>query len=246
MTAETSHPKMSQRALASLVVLMASARELSNPELSELAGFVLVGSDRCRLNELGFVDSRRSGRAYAHVLTEKGWHAARELLGAERPTRVGSFGGALYALLAGVGAGLDRVGLTPSEFFGAVPAQDGLRRSVPESAGGVEQAEEAAESEPAAPVEAVEADPRAVESAIRVIYADLVDEDRGWVGLAQLRARLDTYSRAEVDRALRALVAQPGVHIIPIANLKSLTSADREAALRLGGEDNHAIAIETR
>jgi hypothetical protein len=36
------------------------------------------------------------------------------------------------------------------------------------------------------------------------------------------------------------------VRLIPVANLKSLTVRDREAALRLGGEDNHAIAIEAR
>ena len=234
MTTETSRPKMSQRAIASLIVLMATARELSNPELSELSGFVLDGDDRRQLNELGLVTSRRLGRPYVHALTEEGWRAARGLLGAERPAKAGSFGGALYALLAGVGAGLDRAGLTPLGFFGASPA------------GNQEQAEEAVDAEPSAPLAAVEDDSRAVESAIRSVYAGLADQDGGWVGLAPLRARLGAYRRADVDRALRSLVVQPGVHIIPVANLKSLTSADREAALRLGGEDNHAIAIETR
>ena len=239
MTAESSLPKMTQRAIASLIVLMAAAREVSNPELSELSGFVLDGSDRRRLNELGLVASRRSGRAYAHVLTPEGWRTARELLSAQRPPKAGSFGGALYALLAGVGTGLDRAGLTPAEFFGAVP-------SAPVSGEGAEQEKEAAELQTAAPAEAAEPDSHAVESAIRAVYADLADQDGSWVGLAPLRAQLGAYSRAEVDRALRGLVLQPGVHIVPVANLKSLTSADREAALRLGGEDNHAIAIEGR
>ena len=234
MTAEISRPKMSQRAIASLIVLMATARELPNPELSELSGFVLDGNDRRQLNELGLVTSRRVGRAYAHELTEEGWRAARGLLGAERPAKAGSFGGALYALLAGVGAALDRAGLTPLGFFGASPDGDS------------EQGGEAVDAEPSAPSEAVEGSPRAVEAAIRSVYADLADQDGGWVGLAPLRARLGAYSRADVDRALRGLVVQPGVHIVPVANLKSLTSADREAALRLGGEDNHAIAIEVR
>jgi hypothetical protein len=131
---------------------------------------------------------------------------------------------------------LDRAGLTPAEFFGAIP-------SAPVSGEGAERAEQAAEFQTAAPAES---DSPAVESAIRAVYADLVDKDGGWVGLAPLRAKLGAYSRAEVDRALRGLVVQPGVHIVPVANLKSLTSADREAALRLGGEDNHAIAIEGR
>jgi hypothetical protein len=234
---------MSQRATASLIVLMASARELSNPELAELSGFVLDGADRRHLNELGLVSSRRVGRAYAHVLTQEGWRAARGLLGAGRPAKAGSFGGALYALLAGVGAGLDRVGLSPAEFFGASPVREGGHRPELEGTQEAEQAQAEAGAEAVAPVEA---GARAVETAIRAAYADLADRAGGWVGLAPLRTRLATYDRAEVDRALRSLAVQPDVLIVPVANLKSLTSADREAALRLGGEDNHAIAIEAR
>ena len=40
------------------------------------------------------------------------------------------------------------------------------------------------------------------------------------------------------------MIGSPGVQLIPVANLKSLTPADRDAALSLGGEDNHALSIE--
>jgi hypothetical protein len=35
-----------------------------------------------------------------------------------------------------------------------------------------------------------------------------------------------------------------GVRIIPIANSKGLDTRDREAALRMGGEDHHALSID--
>jgi hypothetical protein len=40
------------------------------------------------------------------------------------------------------------------------------------------------------------------------------------------------------------MAVQPGVRLIPVANQKTLSTRDREAALRFGGEENHAFAIE--
>jgi hypothetical protein len=34
------------------------------------------------------------------------------------------------------------------------------------------------------------------------------------------------------------------VHLVPEANRKALTVADHEAAVRIGGEENHLISIE--
>jgi hypothetical protein len=245
VTAETSRPKMSQRATASLIVLMASARELSNPELSELSGFVLDGSDRRQLNELGLVTSRRVGRPTRMCSRRRAGARRADCSGPSgRPRRVVRRGA---VRVAGGGGRRPRPGRPhPGRVLRREPGRGRAPSARPEGAHEAEQARRRPSRKPTAPVEAVEADPRAVESAIREAYADLADRDGGWVGLAPLRARLGTYSRAEVDRALRSLVVQPDVHIIPVANLKSLTSADREAALRLGGEDNHAIAIEAR
>ena len=60
------------------------------------------------------------------------------------------------------------------------------------------------------------------------------------------RARITIYKVAagrQVD-FLKWMAVQPGVRLIPVANLKSLSTRDREAALRFGGEENHAFAIE--
>jgi hypothetical protein len=98
-----------------------------------------------------------------------------------------------------------------------------------------------------APPAAVGLRPGEVSDAIRQAYHALANQHRGnpWVALAPLRAALPAhYNREQVDQALRALAGVPGVHVIPVANLKSLTQADRDAALWLGGENNHVLMIE--
>ncbi|MEK8106042.1 hypothetical protein NKG94_14370 [Micromonospora sp. M12] len=39
------------------------------------------------------------------------------------------------------------------------------------------------------------------------------------------------------------MIGREDVRIIPVANTKSLTARDRAAAVRIGNEDNHALAI---
>ena len=46
-----------------------------------------------------------------------------------------------------------------------------------------------------------------------------------------------------VDDALRRLSRDAGVNIVPESNQKMLTDADRRAALHLGGQDTHLLAI---
>lgn len=115
---------MSPRELAVLLTLLAEARELTNAELFSVAGVTLDGAPRRRLNDLGLVVSEKVGRALVHELTEAGvqW-CARELTG-PRPAKSGSFGGALYAVLAGLHRHLDDSGRQLTDIFQPdVPAQ---------------------------------------------------------------------------------------------------------------------------
>ena len=85
----------------------------------------------------------------------------------------------------------------------------------------------------------------AVKADIRTAVAELEREPGGWIGLADLREKLgDGSSRKEVDDALHALLDEPGVRIIPVANSKALKPRDRAAAVQIGGEDNHVISID--
>jgi hypothetical protein len=79
---------------------------------------------------------------------------------------------------------------------------------------------------------------------IRIAYRQLVKEPRGWVGLGDLRSRLDGASAAEVDAALKELSSSGKAHLVPEENRKALTDADHQAAIRVGGQDNHLISIE--
>ncbi|MEU4475678.1 hypothetical protein [Micromonospora sp. NPDC023888] len=82
-----------------------------------------------------------------------------------------------------------------------------------------------------------------VEALVRAAYRELAAAPGAWVGLADVRDRLADTDRASLDAALRAMVGQEDVRIIPVANTKSLTTRDRAAAVRIGNEDNHALAI---
>ncbi|MFC4373413.1 hypothetical protein ACFO5K_04815 [Nocardia halotolerans] len=100
-----------------LLVLMAEARELTNAELSAIAGLELTGKYRRHLNELGLVDSTLVGRAFVHELTDRGavW-CAKEFAG-RRPARSGPAGGALYTVLAGLHRYLGESGNALADIF---------------------------------------------------------------------------------------------------------------------------------
>jgi hypothetical protein len=86
--------------------------------------------------------------------------------------------------------------------------------------------------------------PATVEDRIRRTYASLTPRPGGWVSLTRLRTELTDTPRAEVDAALHALFRAPGVSLIPEENQKVLTARDRDAAVVIGDENKHLIAIE--
>ncbi|NKE62874.1 hypothetical protein FXN61_41595 [Lentzea sp. PSKA42] len=96
------------------------------------------------------------------------------------------------------------------------------------------------------PHEVFEAGELAIDGRVRAAYAKLALEPSAWVGLAALRTTLDGESRGEVDQALHRLNRAVDVNIIPESNQKVLTQQDRDAAVRIGGEDRHLIKIGAR
>ncbi|MFG1929960.1 hypothetical protein ACGFK1_04805 [Mycobacterium sp. NPDC048908] len=85
--------------------------------------------------------------------------------------------------------------------------------------------------------------PATAEDRIRRAYADLAPRPGGWVSLTKLRTELADTPRADVDAALHTLFRAPGVSLIPEENQKVLTAADRDAAVVIGDESKHLIAI---
>jgi hypothetical protein len=83
-----------------------------------------------------------------------------------------------------------------------------------------------------------------LEARIRTAYTKLARKPRDWVRLAELRPLLNGASKAEVDEVLREMSRDRRARIAAISNSKLLTDADHAAAVRIGGQDNHQIAVE--
>jgi hypothetical protein len=86
------------------------------------------------------------------------------------------------------------------------------------------------------------------ETIMRDTWLEKKNATSNWVSITALRDALEAkgFSRQEQDDALKRLGrgrTEPYARVIPIANSKSLTDRDREAALRMGGEDHHAVTF---
>lgn len=256
--------KLSMNQIAVLSALMVEARELTNAELTALAGVTLTGEDRKRLVSDGLIEERRVGRTYAFQLSGEGWSTGVHMLAAQERGK-GAAASTVGTLLSGINRALHARGADARSFFGAA---QGFGAGTDETPPTTESAARNG-SKPAAVTVArgavrTTSQPRAVgqsravgaakaagdstlvdvETRIRAAYAALAREPAGWVSLADVRDVLDDIPRDEQDAGLRRVAIQPGVRLIPVANLKSLTTRDSAAAVRFGGEDNHALAIE--
>ncbi|MEV6620687.1 hypothetical protein AB0M83_32455 [Amycolatopsis sp. NPDC051106] len=216
--------RLNHKQTAAMFTLMVLGREVPNQELQEVVGFTLTGKDRTNLNKLGYVESEPSGprKSFVHLLSDSGWAWCEEEIAADGPPPPrgqSTLASALYVLLGGLNGYLERENKRLFHVFGP--------------------AVEAPAAEPAG--EVISDAP--LEERIRVAYRELVREPRGWVGLVDLRPKLGAPA-AEVDAVLKKLSSAGKVHLVPEDNRKALTAADHEAAIRIGGEDNHLLSIE--
>jgi hypothetical protein len=82
-----------------------------------------------------------------------------------------------------------------------------------------------------------------LEDRIRAGYSELAAGPGEWVDLTALRPLLGGASKAEVDEALVRMLAAPGVHLEPEPFGHRIGPAERRAAVHVGGEDRHKLAI---
>jgi hypothetical protein len=203
---------LSVKERAVLFVLMGEAREVSNSELAQGAGFRLDGKERRRLNDRKLVDSRKVGRAYAHELTDAGWDWCATHLSEGPQGRASSMEGALCAVLAGLARYLDYSEQSLADIF----QQRG------------QEAQAKADDIP---------------ELIRAVYLRLASEPGKFVKLRELRAGLGGVPRDKLDPALEEMYRAQQINLVPQSNQQALTQADRESALRIGGEAKHMISI---
>ncbi|HEU0237901.1 MAG TPA: hypothetical protein VFR11_01290 [Micromonosporaceae bacterium] len=199
---------------AILVVLLAEAREISNKELETRFGFTLTGKSKDKLNALGLIKSRRLGRVFVHELDSGGWDRFQEPLNFDG-ARPRAFGAALATLLAAVRRYVDR-------------KHDSLAIAfAPEIA-----------APPARPSAAPDLTDR-----IRATYAAVASTPRAWVSIRDIRRELDDVPRPELDGALRRLEQAADVNIVPESNQKTLSEDERAAAVLIGDQPKHLLAI---
>jgi hypothetical protein len=83
-----------------------------------------------------------------------------------------------------------------------------------------------------------------LEDLIRRAYGELSSRPQEWVRLAQLRPKLNGADKSEVDEELLEMIKTGLVHLSPDSDRRNLTEADHAAAIRIGKEDKHLVAIE--
>ena len=192
---------------AVLLVLMAQARPVRNPDLAAL-GPKLDKDRRDRLIDKDLIEVTREKGAMVLELTDRGWATCAAIIGADTPERPSGQGRALYTVLRALRRHFDRDGLAPADVF--MPLDDTVD----------------------------------VEAQVRTAYVKLAARAGGWVDLVRLRAGLPDVTKAELDAALTQMQRRPGVSLIPEENQKTLTQADHAAAVDIGSQARHLIAIE--
>ncbi|SHM20544.1 hypothetical protein [Cryptosporangium aurantiacum] len=220
---------------AALLLLLAEATEadstmVGNNELAERFGnsVTIVGKVKNSLNSRKLIETRKikgHGNQQFHALTESGWGQARQELTGDLPT--GLWGRAVaLALTAQLDRYLDRNNLGLYDIFVAeAPAPPSDEESVDE-----DPADEPSDLD--------------LGTRVRAAYRTLAPRANAWVKLVDLRAALGDVARDDLDAELHRLIRVPGVTLIPESNQKTLTDADRAAAIRIGNQSKHLIAIE--
>jgi hypothetical protein len=202
---------------AVLLVLMAEARPVRNPELAEL-GPKLEKSSRDKLIERRLIEVTAEKPAMVFELTDLGWATCAAIIGADTPERPSGQGKALYTVLRALRRYFDRDDVAPGDVF--LPLDDDALAGEPDVLGDQ------------------------VEEKVRTAYVRLAARDGGWVSLVRLRDDLSDVSKHDLDAALTRMYRIPGVSLVPEENQKTLSAQDRAAAVSIGDQAKHLIAIE--
>jgi hypothetical protein len=199
---------------AILIVLLSENRPIRNPDLKEHFGFELKKPSRDKLNRLQYVDTTTEGRVMVHRLGDAAWDRLREPLNFDG-ARPRAFGAALGSLLVAVQRDLERNHRSLAMAFAPDQAEPAPR-----------------------PRTGIDLTDR-----IREAYAAVASRPQAWVSIADIRRKLGDVDRDALDAALRRLEQAPDVNIVPESNQKALTDEDRRAAVTIGEQPKHFLAI---
>jgi hypothetical protein len=217
------HDELSARERAVLFALLSAARKLSNAELQALIGIRLDGKERRKLNDLKLVESEKPGRWFVHELSDAGWRWCADELAAGPEGRPTSLERSLYLMLGMFERYMAAARLNLADVASldlkARPSGRHKRRDTAEGDGDLT-------------------------ARVAAAYQALTPGPGEFVKLWELRERLADIPRPALDGALGAMFTARRVNLIPQSNQQALTAADRESALRIGGEHKHLISFE--
>jgi hypothetical protein len=208
-----------------LLILLREGQEISNTDLKKLRGLELKKADREHLENLKLIDVRTENRRLHLALSDIGWKHALDLIGTEPPARSGYQGAAIHAQVAALRDFLEASQTPLSEFY------------APHSPVGAEPPTRDEEQESPPTIDTVAA-------LIRKAYDELAPTPGDAIKIARIRTALAHVRHADIDAALTAMNRQDGVQIFAEANQKTLTDADRAAAVSIGNQDKHLLVIK--
>jgi hypothetical protein len=202
-----------------LLILLKEGQEIANADLKKERGLELKRDSRERLVGLGLLDVRKEGARLYLSLSEGGWRKALDVIGSEPPPRAGYAGATIYAQVDALRRYLHASDLALSDFY----APQGV-------------------VEPPSPA-ALELTTDDVIAQIRKAYGDIAKAPGDAVKLVRIRAALPDITTAGLDEALTVMNRGADVRVFAEANQKTLSDADRAAAVTIGNQDKHLIAI---
>jgi hypothetical protein len=203
---------------SAMLALMMFGGKASNPEIRDAYGFVIEKSVRDSLVKQDLIkadQSKAHHNAYVHELTKDGWRRCHEQLADTMPSGGQKKDKILYGLARWIGSVMDQMKVT---FAAIYPHVDAAKPQV--------------------------IPPSTVDERILGAYGHLATEPGDWVGFAELRAALPETPRTEFDNALHRLAELPLVYHTPEVAQKTLSEADRRAAVHIGGEDKHFLSVK--
>jgi hypothetical protein len=217
------HDELSARERAALFALLASARKLANSELEAQIGMRLEGKERRKLNDLKLVESEKPGREFVHELSDAGWRWCADELAAGLTGRGTILERSLYLALGMFERYTSAARLSLADVatldVKARPRGRHKRRDTAEGDGDLT-------------------------ARVTAAYQALAPASGEFIKLGELREHLADIPRSALDAALVTMFTAQRVNLIPQSNQQALTEADREAALRLGGEHKHLFSLE--
>jgi hypothetical protein len=196
-----------------LLNLMINAAALPYTKFSSL-----TRAQRLELVDRGYIVTTE--KPITLDLTQKGHDRAVEELSADPPARSGTVGLTLYASLDFFRRLLEHTGRDAKDLFRLrLAAADEAVLAV------------------ATPV------PADLEARIRKTYHQLAPAAGDYIMLAELRAELTDVPGRELDATLIQLNRAPDVSLVPESNQKVLTAEERAAAVSIGNQQKHLLAI---